>query len=267
MRRIGGTRYGAAVPELIEIESYRRQAEAVRGRQIVAVDLFDPGYWRGERPADDLVGAMVEGVRRIGKLLLLDTGAGVLGLRFGMTGRLLVDGSASIDRLEYASPRDLPEWHRFGLGFDGGGTMVITDPRRLGWVELDPDEERLGVDAAAVTAGELRRIVEGGRAPLKARLMDQSRLAGLGNLLTDEILWRASLDPRRPAGELSDAEVRRLHRHLRRVLEELAERGGSHTGDLQPFRQPGAHCPRDGTPLRRDTVGGRTSWWCPTHQR
>lgn len=267
MRRIRGARYGAAVPELIEIESYRRQAEAVRGRRIVTVDLFDPAYWRGERPADDLAGAIVEGVRRIGKLLLIDTGAGALGLRFGMTGRLLVDGCASIDRLEYASPRDLPEWHRFGLAFDGGGTLVITDPRRLGWVELDPDEERLGVDAAAVTVGELRRIAEGGRAPLKARLMDQSRLAGLGNLLTDEILWRASLDPRRPAGELSDAEVRRLHRHLRRVLEELGERGGSHTGELQAFRQPGAHCPRDGTPLRRDTVGGRTSWWCPAHQR
>lgn len=267
MRRIAEPRYSPPVPELLEVESYRQQAAVVQGGRIEAVDLLDPAYWRGERPPGDLPGAAVDGVRRIGKLLLIDTDAGTLGLRFGMTGRLLVDGSASIDALEYSSRKDLPEWHRFGLWFDDGRSLVITDPRRLGWVELDPDETRLGIDAAGATVGELEAALERGTAPLKARLMDQKRLAGLGNLLTDEILWRAGLDPRRPAGELTAAERGRLHRHLHRTLDELGERGGSHTGDLQTSRQPGAHCPRDGTPLRRDTVGGRTTWWCPQHQR
>jgi formamidopyrimidine-DNA glycosylase len=96
--------------------------------------------------------------------------------------------------------------------------------------------------------------------------MDQARVAGVGNLLADEILWRARLDPARPARTLTPAEVRRLHRHLQGTVEDLIARGGSHTGDLQPERRPGGVCPRDGTPLVRRTVGGRTTWSCPRCQ-
>ena len=93
----------------------------------------------------------------------------------------------------------------------------MRDPRRLGGVELDPDEARLGLDAADVgRAAPARTLLAGAQAPLKARLLDQARLAGVGNLLADETLWRAGLDPARPAGSLDPAEVRRLHRHLRR---------------------------------------------------
>ena len=70
----------------------------------------------------------------------------------------------------------------------------------------------------------------------------------------------------RPAGNLSPNEVRRLHRHLAGTLDDLTERGGSHLGDLMGERHPGGVCPKDGTPLTRSTVGGRTSWWCPVHQ-
>jgi formamidopyrimidine-DNA glycosylase len=103
--------------------------------------------------------------------------------------------------------------------------------------------------------------------PLKARLMDQTRVAGIGNLLVDEMLWRAGLDPARPAASLQPNEVRRLHRHLRRTVENLIERGGSHTGDLQVARERGGVCPKDGAPLLRRTVGGRTTYSCPRHQR
>lgn len=255
------------MPELLEVESYREQAEQVVGRTIDEAEPIDAAFWRGERPASDLGGAGVDGVRRTGKLLMIDTTAGVLGLRFGMTGRLLVDGSASIDELVYASTSDRPEWHRFALRFEHGGSLIVTDPRRLGSAGLDPEEDRLGIDAGSVTLGGLRRVLGSSTAPLKARLMDQARLAGLGNLLTDEILWRSGLDPRRQAGGLDDAELRRLHRAVRRVLVDLGGRGGSHTGDLQDARSPGAHCPRDGELLRRDRVGGRTTYWCPSHQR
>jgi formamidopyrimidine-DNA glycosylase len=101
---------------------------------------------------------------------------------------------------------------------------------------------------------------------LKARLLDQSRVAGLGNLLVDEILWRSGLDPARPAESLTPAEHRRLHRHLRTGVEDLLQRGGSHTGHLQPARVRGGRCPRDGTELLRRTVGGRTTYSCPVHQ-
>lgn len=260
------------MPEILEVETYRRAAERVRGRTVDAVRADDAWFLKRGLEADELreavVGCRVVAARRRGKLLLLDVDSGrVLGLRFGMTGRLLVDDGAAIDRLEYSSDRDDPAWDRFALSFADGGSMVLRDPRRLGGVELDPDEEALGPDAWTVGPAALRDLLAGSTAPLKARLMDQARLAGMGNLLTDETLWRAGLAPTREAGSLAGPELRRLHRHLRRVLDDLDGRGGSHTGDLQASRQPGATCPRDGEPLRREAVGGRTTYWCPAHQR
>lgn len=233
----------------------------------------DAWFLKGGLTAAQLAAA-VEGrsfvaARRIGKLLLLDTdGEGpTVGLRFGMTGRLLVDGAAGVDRLEYSSTRDETAWDRVAFAFADHGDLRVRDPRRLGSVLLDPDEQRLGIDALAVTRARLRDLLAGSATPLKTRLMDQARLAGVGNLIADEVLFRAGLDPVRPAGSLDDAEVRRLHRHLRTTVAELLVRGGSHTGDLQPERVRGGRCPRDGTPLVRRTVGGRTSWSCPGHQR
>jgi formamidopyrimidine-DNA glycosylase len=102
---------------------------------------------------------------------------------------------------------------------------------------------------------------------LKARLLDQSKLAGIGNLLADEILWRAALDPRRASTSLSVVELRRLHRHLTATLGELFERGGSHTGDHMEARRAQGRCPKDGGAMHRATIGGRTTWWCSAHQR
>jgi formamidopyrimidine-DNA glycosylase len=261
----------AGVPEILEVESYRRAAEAVVGRRIAAVDATDAWFLKRGLVASQLVAALVgervTGARRRGKLLLLDTEGSVLGLRFGMTGRLIVDGLAPIDELLYSSRRQDPAWDRFALHFEEGGTLRVNDPRRLGGVELDPDEDELGVDALGITEGQLAAALAGSRAPLKARLLDQARVAGVGNLLADEALWRAGLDPARAAGGLDRAEIRRLHRALRRTLEVLGRRGGSHLGDLQDARSPEGRCPRDGTPLVRRTVGGRTTYSCPTHQR
>ena len=271
------------MPELLEVEVYRQHARAVLGREITAVHA--PDAWILKRGLTDtavrhaLIGRRFVADRRIGKLLLLDTDdhGPTLGLRFGMTGRLLVAGSgalaprgqhgaAPIQELEYGSKRSLAAWDRFGLELAGGGSLVLNDPRRLGGVELDPDEHRMGIDAWSITPRQLDRALGASEAPLKARLMDQERIAGLGNLLTDETLWRAGLDPARPAGSLSDAERRRLHRHIRRTVQLLADRGGSHTGDLHVARLRGGRCPRDGAELERRTVGGRTTYSCPRHQ-
>lgn len=279
------------MPELIEVELYRRQASAVVGRTVAAVEAPDPWFVKGAEPdevAAALTGRTVTAARRRGKLLVLDLddggdeggpaastagGAGGspsgvrLGLRFGMTGRLLVDGAASIDRLEYSSARDEPAWDRFALRFTDGSELRVRDPRRLGSVSLDPDEDRLGVDALAATRADVVAALGASTAPLKARLLDQARLAGIGNLLADEILWRAGLDPARPAGGLADDEVDALHAALRAVLDDLTARGGSHTGDLRRAAALDGLCPRDGAPLRRRQVGGRTTWSCPVHQR
>lgn len=265
------------MPELLEVEYYRRLAERTVGRRISGVDAPDAWYLQqgragapldGEHLDAALTGSTVSGTRRRGKLLLLDLdGAPSLGLRFGMTGRLVVDGEATIEKLEYASGRDEPAWERFRLRFEDGGSLVMVDPRRLGGVSLDPDVGRLGPEATMLTLAGLRGVLARSQTSLKARLMDQARLAGLGNLLTDEILWRAGLDPTRPAGSLDDTELRRLHRVLRATLRQLDGRGGSHTGDLYVARARGGSCPRCGGALTRAQVGGRTTFWCPAEQR
>jgi formamidopyrimidine-DNA glycosylase len=261
------------MPELPEVEAYRRIAERALSRTIADVDAPDAWFLKDGLDAGTVAGVLrgrsFGTARRIGKVLLLDTRdeGPVLGLRFGMTGRLLVDGRAGVDHLIYASQREDARWDRFTVRFEDGGDLRLRDPRRLGGVFLDLDEAKLGTDVVELTPGGLREVLGTSIVALKARLMDQGRLAGVGNLTADEVLWRAGLDPRRPSGSLSPAEVRRLHRHLRRTVDDLVDRGGCHTGDLMVARQPGGTCPKDGTPLSRATVGGRTTWWCPNHQR
>ena len=260
------------MPELIEIEAYRRLAEAKALDRRVAEVLAPDAWWlKGGLTAgalsDALVGRSFTAARRTGKRLLLETSddGPVLGLRFGMTGRLLVDGTAGVDELAYSSNREVSAWDRLVVAFEDKGTLAVRDPRRLGGAELEPDEARLGPDAAALTPAVLARVLGTSRAPLKARLMNQGRVAGLGNLLVDEILYRAGLDPARPAGSLDQAEVRRLAGWIRRTLDRLLALG-SHAGELGPARGSGGVCPKDGTPLIRRTIGGRTTWSCPAHQ-
>lgn len=258
------------MPELIEVEAYRRQAQAVVGRTVADVPVLDPLGLRGADPDDvraELVGHTVLGADRLGKLLLLPTDGPVLGLRFGMTGRLLVDGDASVEGLLYGGQGDDPAWDRYVVTFDDGTDLRVRDPRRLGGLQLDPDTSRLGPEASTVTADELAAALAGSIAPLKARLLDQRRLAGLGNLLVDETLWRAGIDPQRPARDLGPDEVADLAGRVRSTVADLLARGGSHTGDLQVARTPGSTCPRDGAPMERLRVGGRTTYRCSRHQR
>jgi formamidopyrimidine-DNA glycosylase len=265
------------MPELPEVESYRALAERCGLRRpIAAVDAPDAWYLKRGLVAaaamSALEGHQLVSARRRGKLMLLDAAAGrdepdvVLGLHFGMSGRLIIDGRASLDRLLYAPPDAESRYDRFTLHFADGGSLAMRDTRRLGAVELDPDENRLGPDALSVTPADLRGALAGSTVALKARLMDQSRLAGIGNLIADEVLWRAGLAPGRPSNSLTANELRRLHRHLTSGLADLIRRGGSHMGDLQPQRRPGGACPRDHAELSRAVVGGRTTWWCPRHQ-
>lgn len=261
------------MPELPEVEAYRALAERTAlHRTIHGLHTPDAWYLKGGAGPRQFVAALRDrqfvAARRIGKVLFLDVDGGpTLGVRFGMTGRLIVDGTAGVEGLMYASNRAEGRWDRFAVDFTDGGRLTVRDPRRLGGVQLHPNELRLGPDALTLTPAQLALALRGVQAPLKARLLDQTRVAGIGNLLADEALWRAGLDPSRPAGSLSAAELRRLHRHLRGTVAELMGRGGSHTGDLGPERRPGGRCPKDGTPLVRRTVGGRTTWSCPEHQQ
>lgn len=266
------------MPEGLEAEIYRRHATRALGRRIVRVDV-DPRQPMAAELVRELPGLRFAAARRHGKLVLLDTagehGAGpTLGLHFGMTGRLVVDGGAAIDRLEYASGRDDPAWDRLTieLGPRRGGTrrgvLRVNDPRRWARFDLDPDERRLGPDFMSVTRDELAGRLTRRRVALKAALLDQSLVAGFGNLCVDEILWQASLAPTRRADSLGELDLDTMVAAMREHLPAMLDRGGSHRGTISPEVRAGLPpCPRDGAPLARATVGGRTTVWCPGHQR
>jgi formamidopyrimidine-DNA glycosylase len=247
------------MPELPEAERARQEIDRALGREIVAVDDADTYVCRPHAPGEiaaALVGHRLTSAHRRGKFLWAETDGGpILGLHLGMAGRIVVDAEPA-----------LRGWDRFALEFADGGRLALRDKRRLGRAVLEPDHSRVGPDAADVSRAEFRRRIGRGTAPIKARLLDQQAIAGVGNLLADEALWRAGLSPRRPAGELSEEELDALRRALRAATRDAMRQGGVHTGQIIAHRRPGEHCPRDGTTMTRATIGGRTTWWCPTCQ-
>jgi len=258
------------VPELIEVEVYRKAAAQTIGRTVSAVSTFSDSYLREGTPLSDLRsvmrGSQLKDVRRIGKLLLLEVGTVVVGIRFGMTGRLIVDGQVTINELLYTTNEIQDRHIRFSVGFHDGGTLAVIDPRGFGNVELNPDESLLGPDAMGISDRELHQICKNSRSALKSLLLNQQKISGIGNLLCDEILWRSQIAPSRISSSLNIAEIKRLAYEVKATIGDLTKRGGSHMGTLQPERHENGVCPLDGFRLKRSQIAGRTSWWCPEHQ-
>ena len=180
-------------------------------------------------------------------------------------GRPIEGGDRVRGRAATAADRD-PAWDRFTLRFADGGGLRLFDKRRLGRVRLDPDLSRLGPDAERIRVADFRERIGRGAAPVKARLLDQSVVSGVGNLLADETLWQAGLDPRRRVDTLDREDLTALHRALRRAIRAAVRGGGVHTGEVIAHRGSGDHCPRCGAEMQRATVGGRTTWFCPVEQ-
>ena len=248
------------MPELPEAERARQQIERALGREIVAVDDRDTYVSRPHAPGEiaaALTGRQLTAAHRRGKFLWAETsGDGPdLGLHLGMAGRIVVD-----------EPREPHGWDRFSLEFADGGRLALRDKRRLGRAVIEPDFTHVGPDAAEVSRDVFRERVGRGSMALKARLLDQRSIAGVGNLLADETLWRGRLHPRREAGSLSEEELDRLRRVLRAATRDAIRKGGVHTGDFISHRKRGAPCPRCGTTVERATIGGRTTFWCPKCQ-
>ena len=260
------------MPEGLEAEIWTRALRVTEGRTI-SVGWVD-GRVAPAGFVPSVVGAQISTVRRAGKVILLDTDGPTIGLHLGMTGRIVVDGRSVIERLEYASGRDDPSWDRLRVsttppaGPAGEAAIRLNDPRRLGHVSLDADLSHLGVDYAAVTRRRLALALHGRRRAIKPTLLDQTVVAGLGNLCADEVLWWAGIDPHRSAGSLPDEEIGRLSSAIRRRMSAMLRLGGSTTGVLSPtVRAVCPPCERDGAPLRREVIAGRTAVWCPAHQR
>ena len=144
--------------------------------------------------------------------------------------------------------------------------QALFDKRRLGRIVLNPDLDALGPDAEEVTPAQFRALITKGTIAVKARLLDQSKIAGIGNLLADEILWQAKIAPATPGSRLQRKDADRLYRALRSVLAAATAKGGAHTGDVIAARRPGGSCPRCGAEMVHGTVGGRSTWWCSREQ-
>lgn len=272
------------MPELPEVETARSLiAGRALHRRIVDVDDSDSYVRRphcGGELRNALTGRSLTAAYRRGKTIWVETsgtgdaaahGGPELGIHLGMSGRIVITGPDGTvaeggDRRRYGAELRIAEWSRFGLTFADGGRLVLLDPRRLGRVWLNPDIGALGPDAAQVTPAEFRTLITKGRIAVKARLLDQSKIAGVGNLLADEVLWQARVSPKARVDGLSPAQVNRLYRALKSVLESALAKGGAHTGEIFAARHRGGTCPRDGAPMEHGTVGGRSTWWCSREQ-
>jgi formamidopyrimidine-DNA glycosylase len=246
------------MPELPEAERARRTLERVLGRRVAEVDDRDTYVCRPHHPgqiADALAGHVFVSAHRRGKFLWLETEDGpTLGLHLGMTGQIVLD------------PEELLRWDRFSVRFEDGGGFALRDKRRLGRARIDADLGHVGPDAAEVGREEFRRLIGAGRAPIKARLLDQRAISGVGNLLADQALWQARLAPTRRTSSLSVEELDRLRREVRGAVRSAIAKGGAHTGAFIAAREANGVCPRDGHPLDRARIGGRTTYWCPECQ-
>jgi formamidopyrimidine-DNA glycosylase len=273
------------MPELPEVETVRRYlAPVLEGRRFEHVEIDDP---RLTRPFDrtdvarELEGEVVDVVDRRGKYLIVRFRSGrALLIHLRMTGSLL-----------HAPSGELPDdpYRRAVARLDDGSDVAYRDVRRFGtWLLLEPDEVEAYVDTKvgreplgdAFKAKHLGEKLERRKAPVKAAILDQRTVAGVGNIYADEALWRARIHPLTPANALEPDEVSALYRGIRKALQlGIARQGstlrdyrapngasGSMQDEFKVYGRDGEPCDRCGTPIEKIRVAGRGTWYCPRCQ-
>lgn len=265
------------MPELPDVEIFRRLVEChCRGRIVAQLTVPDPGSLEGASVRSlrtRVMGKVLRSCRRHGKYLFIEFDHTVtLAMHFGTNGalRFVSDGQSE------------PPYVRLSLELVDGNSLAYINPRRIGRVRLVEStdafiaEARLGPDVLAPSfeAAAFAALLVSRRQPIKAVLMDQTRMAGIGNIYADEILFQDRLHPRRIAATLSVAESHHLFEVIREVLQTAIECGAGAEefidrlpkGFLLPQRRVGGHCPRCGTILQTERRGGRTGYFCPRCQ-
>jgi formamidopyrimidine-DNA glycosylase len=301
-------RVALTVPELPEVETLRRGLAArITGMHITAAEILDRKIFDGPEDAikQDIEGHQISRVERRGKVLILflrESGSvagesGSLLIHPKMTGQLvLTSGGITVFAGSHPTPsmlRPMPNAttravFRLGPSY----RLYYNDARRFGWIRpagpdpcrTDPFLARLGPDplGGSFTPAALRQaLARHPRAPVKTVLLDQTAIAGIGNIYADEILHRARIHPSRPAGGLSQADACRLHAAIRDILRAGVDSGGTsfagyvneargrpgYLGQAHVFRRQGLPCDVCGTPIIRTTVAGRATNYCPHCQQ
>lgn len=269
------------MPELPEVETIVRGLQPMVGSRIIGIAVLDPRLHLGSevgRSGDALRGRTIEAIIRRGKYIqIIVSGGASIVVHLRMSGRLVV--SCLEDDLPYV---------RLRIELDRG-TVSFVNPRRLGTVDFirGPFPHKLGIEplSPGFTPDRLADLLHARRTPIKPFLLDQRRIAGLGNIYSCEALWRARIDPRREAGSLTTDETRRLHRGIVGVLQEaIAQMGTSFGVSVSDYRtvegedgrfqdrlavygRDGKTCRACETPISRCVQGGRSTYWCKECQR
>jgi len=272
------------VPELPEVETIARTlAPSVRGRVITGIELIDRPLLRkgGRKGLEAMRGRRILGVRRRGKMLLIECDGGrAFVFHLKMTGQFLFAKSAA--------PRD--KHTRLVIRFDDGkNALHFRDVRKFGFllcVEGEPESAcrelaSLGPEPLEVGLPEFTAILRGRKGRIKSLLLDQTRIAGIGNIYADEMLFDARIHPLTPASSLSKQAAARLYEAMKRTLTMAIEANGSTLRDYRDadgregsfqeshkvYGRTGAPCVACGTPIRMKRIGGRSSHYCPRCQR
>lgn len=259
------------MPELPDVETFQKVLDATSlRRELIDVQVLNRRVLDGLAPLRlrrTLVGREFRSTRRHGKYLFAEAGeARWLVLHFGMTGYL-----------DYGEQREPRPHDRVVFVFGGGCRLAYVCPRLFGRIALTGsvegfiEERHLGPDAMDISAEEFIARVRGSRATVKSRLMDQSCVAGVGNLYSDETLFQSSVHPAFPCHRLTTEQAKRLYRDMRKVLRiairRKADPWAMPPSYLLPHRMRDGCCPTCHTALARETIAGRTTYWCPKCQR
>ena len=274
------------MPELPEVETIRRQLEpAIVGRRIERMEVLDP-RWCEPAPPDEVAQAVehrhIEKLDRRGKYLILELADDVhLVMHLRMTGNLLLVPPGDSQRRYLRVRIDLDDGHhllfadarRFGTGLVLLGADAVHDyfSGRVGIEPLGPD----------FTADALRGLASGRRQPVKAFLLSQERVAGVGNIYADEALWLAKVHPLRPVGTLKRAQLEALHEAVVTVLHAGIDAKGATIDDyrdatgaegsfqdrFEVYGREGEPCSRCGATIRKIKAAGRGTYFCPREQR
>ena len=287
------------MPELPEVETVRRGLEAlIVGKKVAFATSDNPKSFPNapQDVASFLVGATIQDIYRRAKLLIVGLSSGYsLLVHLKMTGQLVYVDSGV--RFGAGHPNDslvqeLPDRStRVTISFDDGSTLYFNDQRKFGWVRLMPTIEVANIDfmkkvgpeplEADFTAAQFaQRFARRARTNIKAALLDQSVVAGIGNIYADEALWGAQVHPQRLVSSLSEDDFERIYSDVRAVMNLSIEKGGSSNKNYvnaegkkgsymdfaRVFRREGLACPRCGTTIEKLRVAGRGTHICPVCQ-
>lgn len=290
------------MPELPEVETIKRSLQkTIIGKKIKNIEVRKPKIFQGEKK--EVIGKKIEGIERRGKVLIIRlSGNKNLVVHFKLTGQMVWVGKSKRageregERVTLGHPipfagSELPAKTTHVIFTIDGGKLFYNDLRQFGWIkvvnskQLSVISDQLGIEPLTpeFTLEKLSQILQSSRRPVKLILMDQGKIAGVGNIYANDALFEAGIIPTRSANALNQSMVKKLHQAIEKVLEQGLKYGGSSARDeayIKPTGEPGSYqehfrvyqregekCPKCGGVIKRSQLGGRGTFYCPKCQK